>query len=153
MKSLHTLKLALRALRRNVMRAALTTLGIVIGVAAVIAMMEIGNGSSEAIQHTIASMGANVLLVMPGTAASGGVSFGAGSVLTLTPEDADAIAKECPSVGAVAPVVRARTQIVYNGRNWVPMSIYGTTAAFLEVRDWPVAEGHAFTERDVRNSS
>ncbi len=154
MKSARTLKTALRALRRNVMRAALTTLGIVIGVAAVIAMMEIGNGSSAAIQRTIASMGANNILVMPGTAASGGVSFGAGSVMTLTPQDADAIARECPAVGAVAPVVRARTQVVYGNKNWVPMYIYGTTPAFLEVRDWKqMADGDSFTDRDVRNSS
>jgi len=154
MKSYQTLKTAMRALRRNVMRAALTTLGIVIGVAAVIAMMEIGNGSSIAIQRTIASMGANNLLIQPGTAASGGVSFGAGSVMTLTPEDAEAIARECPAVGSVAPAVRARTQVVYGNRNWVPMFIYGTTPAYLDVRDWAdMAEGEAFTDRDVRNSS
>ncbi len=154
MKSFRTLKMALRALRRNLMRAALTTLGIVIGVAAVIAMMEIGNGSSVAIQQTIASMGANNLLIMPGTASSGGVSFGAGSVVTMTPQDGDAILKECPAVGSVAPVVRARTQVVYGNHNWVPMYIYGTTPSFLEVRDWTnLAEGEAFTERDVRNSS
>ena len=87
---------ALHGLSRNVMRAALTTLGIVIGVAAVIAMMEIGSGSSSAIQATIASMGANNLLVLPGTASSGGVSFGGGSVMTLTPQDAEAILNECP---------------------------------------------------------
>ena len=120
MKFYQTLKTAMRGLRRNVMRAALTTLGIVIGVAAVIAMMEIGNGSSIAIQRTIASMGANNLLILPGTAASGGVSFGAGSVMTLTPGDAEAIARECPAVGSVAPAVRARTQVVYGNRNWVP---------------------------------
>jgi len=154
MKSVRILKTALRALRRNVLRAALTTLGIVIGVAAVIAMMEIGNGSSIAIQRTIASMGANSLLIMPGTAASGGVSFGAGSVMTLTPQDADAILKECPAVSDVAPVVRARTQVVYGNRNWVPMFIYGTTPDFLVVRDWTNPDdGEPFTDRDVRNSS
>ncbi len=154
MKSYRTFKTAVRALRRNAMRAALTTLGIVIGVAAVIAMMEIGNGSSAAIQRTIASMGANNVLVMPGTAASGGVSFGAGSVMTLTPQDADAIARDCPAVGGVAPVVRARTQVVYGNHNWVPMFIYGTTPAFLQVRDWvDMADGEPFTDRDVRNSS
>jgi ABC-type antimicrobial peptide transport system permease subunit len=152
--SVRTLKTALRGLRRNIMRAALTTLGIVIGVAAVIAMMEIGHGSSIAIQTTIASMGANNLLVMPGTAASGGVSFGAGSVMTLTPQDAEAIALDGPGAGSVAPVVRARTQVVYGNRNWVPMFIYGTTPAYLQVRDWSaLAEGSPFTERDVRNSS
>jgi ABC-type antimicrobial peptide transport system permease subunit len=149
-----TLKNALRALRRNIMRAVLTTLGIIIGIAAVIAMMEIGQGSSTAIQRSIASMGANNLLVMPGTAASGGISFGAGTILTLTPEDADAILSDCPAVRTVAPVVRARTQVVYNGYNWVPMSIYGTTPSFLQVRDWTtLAAGEPFTDRDVRNAS
>lgn len=154
MKSIRTFKTAIRALRRNIMRAALTTLGIVIGIAAVITMMEIGNGSSLAIQRTIASMGANILLVMPGTAASGGVTFGAGSTLTLTPSDAEAIAQQCPAVSSAAPIVRARTQVVYGNKNWVPQYIYGTTPEFLIVRDWAdLAEGEAFTERDIRNSS
>jgi len=154
MKAYRIILTALRALRRNPMRAALTTLGIVIGVGAVIAMMEIGNGSSKAIQKSIASMGANNLLIHPGTAASGGVSFGSGSVMTLTPEDAEAILRECPAVRTVAPVVRARTQVVYGSRNWVPFSIYGTTPAFLEVRDWSnLAQGDVFTDRDVRNAN
>lgn len=148
-----TLLMAIKALRRNVMRSALTTLGIVIGVAAVIAMMEIGKGSSTAIQSTIASMGANNLLVQPGTASSGGVSFGSGSVMTLTPQDAEAI-RECPGVMTVAPVVRARTQVVYGNRNWVPLYIYGTTPSFLTVRDWETLdEGDIFTDLDVRNGS
>jgi macrolide transport system ATP-binding/permease protein len=144
---------ALTGLRRNVGRAALTALGIVIGVAAVIAMMEIGRGSSTAIQRTIASMGASNLLVLPGTASSGGVTFGMGTVMTLTPEDSEAIARECPAVRAAAPIVRARTQVVYGNRNWVPTFIYGSTPAFLEVREWSLAEGEAFTDRDVRNGS
>src|SRR2546425_3612650 len=144
-------RMALHALSRNVMRSVLTTLGIIIGVAAVIAMMEIGKGSSTAVQQTIASMGANNLLVQPGTASSGGVSFGSGSIITLTPQDADAILQECrPTVSAVAPVVRARTQVVYGNRNWVPLYIYGTTPSFLEVRDWEeLEEGEPFTDRDV----
>src|SRR5262245_8457585 len=149
-----TLQTALRALRRNILRSALTTLGIIIGVAAVIAMMEIGKGSSTAIQRTIASMGANNLLVQPGTATSGGVSFGSGSVITLTPQDAEAILRDCPAVRSVAPVVRARTQVVYGNRNWVPLYIYGTTPAFLQVRDWnDLAEGEPFSDRDGRNGS
>src|SRR3982751_2314584 len=136
-----TLRMAILALRRNVLRSALTTLGIIIGVAAVIAMMEIGKGSSAAVQQTIASMGANNLLIQPGTASSGGVNFGSGSIVTLTPQDADAIARECrPVITAVAPLVRARTQVVYGNRNWVPTYIYGTTPSFLEVRDWEQME-------------
>jgi ABC-type antimicrobial peptide transport system permease subunit len=153
-KSLRTLKLAVRALRRNIMRAALTTLGIVIGVAAVIAMMEIGNGSAAAIQRSIASMGTSNLIIRPGTAASGGISYGAGSVMTLTPEDAEAIEQECPAVASVAPIVRVRTQVVYGNRNWVPYFIYGTTPQYLRVRDWTkLAEGENFTDQDVRNAS
>jgi ABC-type antimicrobial peptide transport system permease subunit len=135
------------------MRAVLTTLGIVIGVAAVITMMEIGNGASLAIQRTMASMGANTLVVVPGAANTAGINFGAGTMMTLTPQDAEAVGKECPAVGSVAPIVRARTQVVYGNRNWVPTYIYGTTPAFLEVRDWlDLEEGETFTEHDVRNS-
>ena len=154
MKGYRTIRTALKALRRNPMRAMLTTLGIVIGVGAVIAMMEIGAGSSTAIQKGISSMGANVLLIMPGNAATGGVSFGAGSVTTLTPKDCDAILRECPAVRSAAPVVRARTQVVYGNRNWVPSSMYGTTAEFLKVREWGgLEEGETFTERDVLNGN
>src|SRR5437016_5905108 len=149
-KMYRTVRMAIHALRRNVMRSVLTTLGIIIGVGAVITMMEIGKGSSTAVKQTIASMGANNLLVQPGTASSGGVTFGSGSVITLTPQDAEAILRECPAVDAVAPVVRARTQVVYGSRNWVPMYIYGTTPAFLDVRDWQeMEEGEPFTDRDV----
>src|SRR5438309_4145981 len=104
-KHYRTFIMAVNALRRNVMRSTLTTLGIVIGVAAVIAMMEIGQGSSSAVKQTIASMGANMLLVQPGTASSGGVSFGGGSVMTMTPQDGDAILRECPAIIGMAPVV------------------------------------------------
>jgi len=154
MKVYRTIRTALRALRRNPMRAMLTTLGIIIGVAAVIAMMEIGEGSSKAIQRTISSMGANNLLVMPGTAASGGVSFGAGSVMTLTPQDCEAIIRECPAVRAAAPMVRARTQVIYGNRNWVPLFIFGTAPEYLLVRDWTtLTDGEMFSERDIRNGN
>jgi ABC-type antimicrobial peptide transport system permease subunit len=136
------------------MRTMLTTLGIVIGVAAVISMMEIGNGATIAIQKTMASIGANTLAVLPGSASTGGINFGAGSMMTLTPQDADAIARECPALADVAPVVRARTQIVYGNRNWSPTYIYGTTPSFLGVRQWTdLEEGESFDEHDVRNSN
>src|SRR5579859_8043010 len=136
-KLFRTLLMAVQALTRNVLRSALTTLGIIIGVAAVIAMMEIGQGSRSAIQKTIAGMGANNLLVQPGTASSGGVSFGSGSVKTLTPQDAIALARECqPALVSVAPIVRTRTQVVHGNRNWVPFYIYGTTPSYLDVRQW-----------------
>ena len=154
MRLYRTLRLALRALTRNPLRALLTTLGIVIGVGAVIAMMEIGAGSSTAIKKTIASMGANVILILPGTAASGGVSFGMGSVNTLSPDDCTAIARECPSVRSAAPIVRARAQLVYGNRNWVPNLMDGTTPSFLNIRDLNnLSEGEPFTERDILNGN
>lgn len=148
-----TLRTAIHAMRRNVMRSILTTLGIIIGIAAVIAIMEIGQGSSSAIQARIASMGANTLLVLPGQAASGGISWGVGSSMTLTPQDADALAKECPGAAHVAPLVRGKGQVIYGNRNWVPMQTSGTTPEFLDIRDWGISEGDIFTDRDVRNGS
>ncbi len=136
------------------MRTLLTTLGIVIGVAAVITMMEIGNGATLAIQRTLTSIGANTLAVIPGAQNVGGINYGIGSVTTLTPVDADAISKKAPAVANVAPIVRARTQIVYGNRNWVPTYVYGTTPAFLRVRDWnDMDEGEAFSDHDVLNAS
>jgi ABC-type antimicrobial peptide transport system permease subunit len=153
MKVYRTFRAALKGLLRNPLRAMLTTLGIVIGVAAVIAMMEIGEGSSGAIRKRIAGMGANVLNVRPGAAASGGISFGAGTNKTLTPEDGEAILKECPAVRSVAPLVHTRTQVVYGSRNWVPTYIYGTTPAYLDVQNWDIGRGAVFTYRDVANAN
>jgi ABC-type antimicrobial peptide transport system permease subunit len=153
MKLYRVLRTALIALKRNPMRALLTTLGIVIGVGSVIAMMAIGAGSAAAIRNSIATMGANVLLVLPGTAASGGISFGSGTVMTMTPDDCEALIRDAPALRNAAPVVRARTQVIYGNRNWVPSSMFGTTMAFLEIRDWALAEGEAFTERDILNSN
>ena len=150
MKFHRILLTALRALRRNIVRALLTMLGVVIGVAAVIAMMEIGNGSTKALEKIVSSMGANTVIVLPGAAASGGISFGSGSVNTLTPHDAERIGRDCPAVAAVAPVVSARTQVVHGSRNWVPHSITGTTPDFLQVRAMKIEEGEPFTDRDVR---
>jgi ABC-type antimicrobial peptide transport system permease subunit len=136
------------------MRSGLSALGVIIAVAAVIAMTEIGQGSKAALQKGIASMGANTLMVFSGATTTGGVSQGAGTALTLTPQDAVEIARQCPAVSDVAPVVRARSQIVYGGRNCVPDQINGTTPAFLAVRDWQdMALGEMFSNRDVRNGS
>jgi macrolide transport system ATP-binding/permease protein len=147
-----TFRSALDALRRNKLRAALSALGVIIAVGAVIAMIEIGQGSKAALQKTIASMGANTLMVQSGAAASGGVTMGAGTILTLTPQDSDEIGRQCPAISDVAPIVRARSQIVYGNRNWVPYQISGTTPAFLAVRDWEeFSEGGMFSDRDVRN--
>ena len=136
------------------MRSGLSALGVIIAVAAVIAMTEIGQGSKAALQKGMASMGANTLMIFAGTTATGGVSQGTGSALTLTPQDASEIARQCPAVSGVAPIVRARSQIVYGNRNWVPEQISGTTPSFLVVRDWQnMAKGEMFTDRDVRNGN
>jgi len=150
---LQTIRTAFRALARHPLRAALTMLGILIGVGSVIAMQGIGNGSAAAIQRAVAGMGANNLMIFPGAIKSGGVNFGIGSVLTLTPADADAVLK-APALRAGAPVVRTRAQVLYGSRNWVPQDTIGTTPAYLDVRDWaPLAEGTPFTDADVRNDS
>jgi macrolide transport system ATP-binding/permease protein len=149
-----TWRTAFGALWRNKMRSTLSALGIIIAVAAVIAMTEIGQGSKTIMQKNIASMGANTLMVMSGAAASGGVSFGSGSVMTLTPQDCEEIARQCPAVAAAAPSVSARSQIVYGSHNWVPDQITGTTPSYLTIREWEgMADGEMFSERDVRNAA
>ncbi|MEI8371474.1 MAG: ABC transporter permease [Planctomycetota bacterium] len=149
-----TFRTAWKALRRNKTRTALTALGVIIGVGAVIAMMEIGEGSKFAIQKTMASMGAHTVMIHAGEATSGGVSLGEGSAVTLSPQDADEILNQCPSVAAVAPLVRARAQVIYGNRNWNSSQISGTTPSFLTVRDWQeFSAGHMFTEHDVRTVS
>lgn len=145
---------SLNSLRRNPMRALLTTLGIVIGIASVITMMEIGQGSTDAIKKAIAGMGANAIIIFPESAMAYGVRYGSGGVKTLTPEDCKAIVKECPSVRNAAPLVYAKGQVVYGSKNWSPSSILGSTTDFLDVRDWnSFLEGECFTDRDVLNAN
>jgi len=118
----------------------------------VIATVEIGQGTSTQVKKTIETMGANMLMVFPGAASSSGVSFGGGSTVTLTPADAVALGDtdRCSAILAVAPVVRVRTQVVYNNKNWVPMYLHGTTPSYLEIRDWEeMTEGSTFSEADV----
>jgi ABC-type antimicrobial peptide transport system permease subunit len=154
MYSLHgTLRMALRALRRNVMRSVLTCLGIIIGIAAVIAMMEIGRGSSHSIEQTIASLGANVIQMDPNDTVVNGVSSGGGGRVTLTPADADAIRRECSAVKWVAPSVDCRAQVIYGNHNWNPDRVLGATPDFLVIRKWDLAEGEPFTDDDVRGSA
>ncbi len=148
-----TARMALHALRRNVMRSALTCLGIIIGVAAVIAMMEIGGGSSRSIQQAIASLGASVIQIDPAEVSVGGVSSGGGGRATLTIEDADALRRECSILQHVAPSVDCWSQIVYGNRNWRPGRILGATPDYLAVRNWAVEEGDPFTVEDVRSAT
>ncbi|HWL09643.1 MAG TPA: ABC transporter permease [Planctomicrobium sp.] len=149
-----TLRTALGAIWRNRMRSGLTTLGVVIGVAAVIAMVEISQGSRTALTTTMLSMGANTIMVQSGAASSGGISMGFGSEKTLTPEDAASILTDCPAVASAAPIVQVQGQVVRGNRNWVPMNIYGTTPEYLKARDWmELQDGEMFTDRDVRGSN
>jgi macrolide transport system ATP-binding/permease protein len=149
-----TAETAFRSLRRNVLRSVLTTLGIIIGVAALIAIAEIGKGSASAIKQVLVTTGANTLLVQAGAASSNGVSLGSGTIKTLTPEDAEAIGNECPAVDSVAPIVYARRQVIHGGKNWVPIYIYGTTPGLLRVREWEhLKEGEPFTAEDIHDVS
>jgi putative ABC transport system permease protein len=145
---LQSLLIAMRALRVNKMRALLTMLGIIIGIAAVIAMVAIGSGASKMISDQISSIGSNLLLVLPGSTTSGGLRSGSGGAPTLTYDDARAIKAECPSVGEVAPTVRGSGQVVYGNQNWSTI-IMGTTPEILTVREWPLMAGRNFSQSDV----
>src|SRR5574337_644810 len=144
--------IALRALRVNRLRSVLTMLGIIIGVAAVIAMVAVGSGATAQIQEQIRSIGSNVIIVMSGSMTSGGIRVGAGSVLTLSEDDAKAIVGECPAVALVAPSSRGTSQVVFGNNNWSTV-VQGTTPEYLQIRDFTVESGRPFTWRDVDGST
>jgi putative ABC transport system permease protein len=148
MNALDTLRSALKALRRNPLRTMLTALGLVIGTGAVIAMIAIGAGARERLIEQIRSLGSNLLVVSPGSAASGGARLGAGSRQNLTIDDATAIARDISSVQVAAPVVRGTAQIVAANVNWSTM-LLGADAGFLAARDWPMASGRGFTREET----
>ena len=154
MNLLVTFRVALRALARNKMRSILTMLGIIIGVGAVIAMVGIGQGASASIQSQIAQLGNNMLFVQAGSANTGGMRGGTGSATTLTAEDVDAIARECPAVKEASPSVRANGQLVFGNQNWSPSGgIIGSNEQFPDIRTWPAASGDFFTEADVKTAA
>src|SRR5437899_683673 len=141
---LATIRIALRALRRNKLRTVLTMLGMVIGVGAVIAMVGIGNGAKAQIEAQIASLGQNVVLVWSGSVTRGGIHTGWGTAGTLTIEDAEAIQREIPGVVAVSPEVRTPAQIAAGNQNWSTL-ILGEAPDYFGLRQWPIVEGGSFT--------
>jgi len=151
MRIFSTILTSLKSLRRNPTRTLLTTLGIIIGIAAVITMMEIGNGSKSAIQSSLENMGANSIMVMPGSMMGpGGARQGMGAAVSLVPADADAIGAECPSVALYSPVVRGgNVQVIFGNVNWVPSNMFGVAPAYFEIRNWEIEEGRLFTNEEV----
>jgi putative ABC transport system permease protein len=147
-----TFRVAVRALLRNKLRSFLTTLGIIIGVAAVIAMVAIGEGAKRKVQEAFESMGSNLLIVMPGSTQSGGVRGGFGSMPTLTWDDMRAIQNECPSVVRVAPTLRASSSIMSEDQNWTTQ-VTGTSPDYFSIRSWAAEKGGLFTPADVEGGT
>ena len=152
MDFIQTLKIALRALRTNKMRSFLTMLGIIIGIAAVIAMMAVGSGARHVISQQIASIGSNIILVLPGSTTSGGLRTGSGGAQTLTSDDVKAIMAECPSVDIAAPTVRSSGLIVYGNMNWSTV-IMGTTPEMFAIREWGIDAGRSIEQQDVDSAA
>ncbi|MFH1113310.1 MAG: ABC transporter permease [Pseudomonadota bacterium] len=152
MDYLDSLLTALSALRMNLLRSVLTTLGIIIGVAAVIIMISVGAGAQARMDAVISSLGSNLLLIVPGTGTTDGVRLGTGTIPTLTEDDAEAISREISGVRISAPAVRGGAQLVFGNTNW-GTQVFGMTPGGLEAREWKVAEGRALTDADVTASA
>ncbi|MBI5836311.1 MAG: ABC transporter permease [Candidatus Eisenbacteria bacterium] len=152
MNLLMVFRIALRALKRNRMRSTLTVLGIIIGVAAVIAMVSIGQGARASVQAQIASLGSNLIMIFPGSHTAGGVHMGTGASSALTEDDAHAILLECPAVLRVSGVVRTGAQVVAGDQNW-GTQVQGVWSTYPEIREWPLSAGAFFTESDVRGAA
>ena len=152
MNIFRTLRVAIRALMRNKMRSFLTTLGIIIGVAAVIAMVAIGEGAKAQVEQGFAAMGSNLLIVLPGSSMSGGARGGFGSQPTLTWDDLRAIQNEVSSVRHAAAVLRATAQVVSEDQNWTT-SVNGTSPEYFQIRSWGVARGAVFSQSDLEGGS
>jgi putative ABC transport system permease protein len=152
MNLLDTGRSALRSLRANKMRSALTALGIIIGVAAVITMLAVGEGARRTVAEKLKSLGTNLMMVMPGTVTSSGVRISAYGRNTLTEADARAIQDEVPFVVAAAPALRGSGQIIHGNLNW-PSQIFGVTPEFLAAREWRMTSGRALDENDLRSSA
>jgi putative ABC transport system permease protein len=148
MRAHATAELAFGALSSNKARTALTMLGVIIGVAAVVAMMAVGTGAQSRVEAQIRSLGSNLIIVISGSITTSGVRLGSGSQLTITEEDARAMAREIPGVQVAAPVVRGGAQVVAASANW-STAVFGATPDFFEARDWPTASGRAMELDDV----
>jgi putative ABC transport system permease protein len=142
------IKIAQRALSRNLMRSILTMLGVIIGVGAVIAMVAIGQGAHASIRAKIASLGANSLVILPGSTTQSGVRIGWGGRATLRPADVKAIQQECPAIDYATASVRTVAQVVYANQNWAT-NIHGTGIEYPNIREWPLVSGSWFTQQDV----
>ena len=153
MKKYRLIKSALISICRNPTRTILTTLGIVIGISSVIALMEIGNGASEVLAKNFAEMGANTLRVFPGSIIRGGVNSGTAARANLTIKDLNAILRNCPSVEKGTPFLSVRGQVVYGGKNWNPYFISGANEDYFEIAGRKVEEGEPFTAMHVRRGS
>ena len=143
-------KAAFKSILKNRMRSLLTSLGIIIGVSAVIVMVAIGQGSQAQIEQHIAELGTNLIVVFPGASRAGGVSRGAGSFNRFTFDDVEKLEKEATLISAVSPVVRSGGQIIGGGNNW-STTIFGVSTEYLSIRDWKLKYGEFFTERDIRS--
>ena len=144
-----TIRVALRAILRNKLRSVLTVLGVVIGVCAVITMVNIGSGAQVAIEKAISGLGTNMIIIFPGSMTKGGMRTGFGTVTTLVDSDAQAIIDECPAVQLVTPVVSTAAQAVYQNQNW-GTSIMGTNPDFQLIKNWALVRGAFFTQQDVK---
>jgi putative ABC transport system permease protein len=149
---LQSARVALCALRVNTLRSALTMLGIIIGVGAVIAMVSVGAGAQVRVAEQIQSLGSNLIIVLSGSVTSSGIRLGQGSQLTITEDDAEAIAREIPAVQVAAPSMRGTAQVVYGNLNWATV-IQGVTADYFEARDWPVVAGRTLEPQDVEGAT
>jgi putative ABC transport system permease protein len=151
-KPLQVLRVALRALLRNKLRSFLTTLGVVIGVSAVIASVAIGEGAKARVAEAFASMGTNMLIVLSGSTTSGGARGGFGTMPTLTWDDLKAIRTQASAVRYASPVLRTNASVVAEDRNWTT-SVYGVAPAYFSIRNWPVAQGTSINPSDVEGAS
>ena len=152
MNPLQVLRVAVRALLRNKMRSFLTTLGVIIGVSAVIAMVAIGEGAKARVAEAFASMGSNILIVLSGSTTSGGARGGFGSMPTLTWEDLKAIRTEASAVRYATPQLRTNAPVISEDQNWAT-SVNGVSPEFFLIRDWPVARGSGFNQSDIEGGT